>query len=82
MIPQCKNLEDEMVHCTSIRNITEFFPTKNVEKFKQKLLASNDKFLSNKFEEKNFDFNKLWIRNPDGIYSKIQNESNLIKLKR
>lgn len=82
LIPQCKNLEDEIVHCTSIKNITNFFPTENVEKFKQKLLASNDKFLSNKFEEKNFDFNKLWIRNPGGIYSKIQNESGLIKLKR
>lgn len=82
LIPQCKNLEDELIRCTSIRQITDFFPSENVEKFKAKFLDSNDHFLSNKFRENDFDFSKLWIKDTTGIYSDLHNNAKEIKLKR
>lgn len=78
-IPQVNNLEDELIRATSIRQIKELTNSKTNSDFKRDLLnASNVLKL---LENKEFDINKFWCKNPDNNFSRFENMSYKIKLK-
>lgn len=58
LISQNKNLEDEVVTCTNIRKILDFYGVENKNKHKSKII--NDKNLLKSLEEKEFDLLNLW----------------------
>lgn len=79
-IPQVNNLEDELIRATSIRQIKELTNSKTNSDFKRDLLnASNVLKL---LENKEFDINKFWCKNPDNNFSRFENMSYKIKLKK
>lgn len=82
LIPQITNLEDEIVYCTKIKKIEDFFNSETVEKFKAELLRISNKNLFTKFKLNNLDIYKLWTRcSTNAYYCCYENESDKIKLK-
>lgn len=74
MIPQVKNLEDELVRSCNIRRITDLLGTTSVREFKVEFIRISN--LSNKLISKGFDINKLWIgKELDGV-KYIENHSS------
>lgn len=59
-IQSINNFEDEIVNCTKINNINEFFHTKNVDEFKNKFIHQYDLYSKLKMVE--FDKNKIWSK--------------------
>lgn len=80
LIPQVKNIEDELVRSTSIRNIKELLQSKSNKDFKSDFNKTDLKGLKTKLEKVDFSITILWSSHPDGKYSGIPNESGMIKI--
>lgn len=79
LIPQCKNLEDEIIRSTSINRIIDFFPSENIAKFKSTFAKATYEVLRDRFDKNSFDFSLMWSKRPDGSYKMIENQSDKIK---
>lgn len=79
-IPQCRNFEEEMVYSMNIKKAGQLFAAENDAKFKSTFLRMDNRFLRSKLEENSFDITKLWSRNPNGVFSFIENQARKIKL--
>ena len=77
LIPQVKNLEDEIVRSCNIRNIKELLGSSSNEKFKSDFIRVTN--LASKLKSKNFDINLIWNRNPSAPYQNIINQAQKIK---
>lgn len=77
-VTQVKNLEDELLRCCKIRKITDLFGSDGVKKFKSDFIK--EKNLMNKLNEKGFDIQKLWIKEPDGKFKTILNMADEVKM--
>lgn len=77
LIPQCKNLEDELVRSCQIRKITDLLDSKGKSNFKSDFIRITN--LRMKLEKAKFDINKLWCKNPDGAFQGFPNDSKKIK---
>lgn len=78
-IPQCKNLEDELVYSCNISRIKVLTNSKSNKDFKKDFLHISDQNAASRLEINGFDIKKLWSRNPDYPYQDIQNHALLIK---
>lgn len=76
-IPQVKNLEDELVRSCAIKQIKELLGSKTNEEFKHDL--QKYKNIDQKLIQNEFDFNKFWSKNPDGVFSFVVNDAPKIK---
>ena len=76
-IPQCKNLEDELVRSCKIKKITELLDSKGNSNFKTDFIKTNN--LADKLEKSEFDIKKLWCGKTSGAFSGIPNDSFRIK---
>lgn len=79
LIPQVENLEDELIRSTSINQIKELTNSKSTTDFKRDLLKINN--VLKLLENKNFDINKFWNKNPSNKFNKFENMSFKIKIK-
>ena len=79
LIPQVKNLEDEIIRATDIKSIKDFLGSRSNKDFKHDFL--NEKKLETKFKEHSFDINKFWSTSPTGVYNGIESQAEKIKLK-
>ena len=79
LIPQIKNLEDEFIFSTSIKNIKELLNSKSKTEFKSAFLKEQN--CLKKLADKNFDINKFWSRKADehSVFYEYENHSNKIK---
>lgn len=77
LIPQAKNLEDELIYSTKIKKIKDLLESKSDKDFKRDFISCNN--LMKKLEEKEFEISKLWSRNAVDIYEKYKNDSEKIK---
>ena len=77
LIPQVKNLEDELIYSTKIKKIKDLLESKSDKDFKRDFISCNN--LMKKLEEKEFEISKLWSRNAVDIYEKYKNDSEKIK---
>lgn len=80
-VPQCNNLEQELIRCTDIRYIRELLGCAHDSDFKSLLI--DEKRLFDKLLAHHFDFSKFWSSTPTETFLKlgIQNQGYLIKLK-
>ena len=75
-IPQCRNLEDELIRCTDIRHIRELL--RYTHNFKSSFIG--EKRLYEKLLLHRFDLEELWSSTPEKPFADfIQNGSHLIK---
>lgn len=77
-IPQVKNLEDELVRCCNIINITELLNSRSKKDFKSDLIHVTN--LDSKLREHGFNINLFWNKQPDAPYQRIVNEAAQIKI--
>ena len=79
LIPQVKNLEDELIYSTKIKKIKDLLESKSDDDFKRDFMKCNN--LIKKLEEKEFKISKIWSREAIDIFKKYKNESTKIKKK-
>lgn len=80
-IPQCSNLEDELIDCCQISQIKELTNSKSNKDFKRDFLHMNDQNAIKRLKLKKFDIQKLWSKSPNKPFEKIKNQSDAIKIK-
>jgi len=78
-VPQVKNLEDELVKTTNIKEIRELLGSKSNKDFKHDFIS--EKRLFEKLRLHKFDFSVLWSSLPEGAFKRINNDANTIKVK-
>lgn len=77
LIPQVKNLEDELVKSCRIRNVKELLGSKSNKEFKGDFIRVTN--LANKLKSKEFDINLIWKDTPLSPYQNIKNDARKIK---
>ena len=77
LIPQVKNMEDEIVNSCAIRNIKELLGSRSNEEFKSDFIKATN--LADKLKSKGFNINLIWNRNPGAPYQDIINRAEKIK---
>ena len=77
LVPQVKNLEDELVKSCSIRHIKQLLGSRSNAEFKSDFIKATN--LANKLKSKSFDINLIWKGNPSAPYQDIINQSEKIK---
>lgn len=77
IIPEVKNLEDELVRSCNIANVKELMKSKSNSEYKSDLARCKN--LKQVLTNYQFDINSFWNQNPKGVFVKYKNDSNLIK---
>ena len=75
-VQSVKNFEEELVYSSDLSNINEMFSTKSASEFKTKFNGAN---ITSRMKKINFDFLKIWSRNPPKSFSKYKQGGNEIK---
>lgn len=75
-VQSVKNFEEELVYSSDLNNINDMFSTKSVSEFKTRFNGAN---ITSKMKKINFDFLKIWSRNPPKSFSKYKQGGNEIK---
>lgn len=80
-VTQVKNLEDELLRCTTAKTLKNLLNCRSNSNFKQAFIA--EKNLFNKLEHHQFDIEKIWSTEPPEQYQKqgICNQGKMIKTK-
>lgn len=76
-VPQVKNLEDELVRATSVRQVMDILGSKTLKDFKRDLIKCTN--LDKKLQDKEFDISRFWSEIPKNSFEKYGNDSKLIK---
>ena len=77
-LPQVKNLEDELVRCSSVAKVTELTQSKSISNFKTDFCRiSNARAV---LTEHQIDVLKLWSTNPPEVFAFVPRNSEIIKL--
>lgn len=77
IIPQVRNLEDELLRCCNVKRITELLNSKSEEEFKSDFLHAKN--LANILIKHRFNINCLWNTSPPKPYQHLDNQSKRIK---
>ena len=75
---QVKNLEDEIVRSTCLRDVKDLFKCLSLEDFKEHFIK--EKNLYKKLFDKKFNLDKMWITEPPEQYNWLENDGDKIKL--
>ena len=78
LIPQVKNLEDELMQSCNIRNIRELLGSRSNVEFKRDFIRVKN--LAEKLKSSKFNIDLIWKRNPSSPYQDIKNDAEKIKL--
>ena len=77
-IPQVRNMEEELeFSCVNIRDVTEITQSRSRSDFKRDFLRERN--LVAKLAESGFDMERLWSRQPCGVFRNVNNASDLIR---
>lgn len=78
IIPQVKNLEDELIRSCDINNIKELLNSRSKKDFKSDLIRITN--LDTKLKEHKFNINLFWNQQPSSPFQYLHNESFEIKM--
>ena len=78
LIPQVRNLEDELVHSCSIKKAEDLLNSKSRTKFKSDFIHVSN--LDKKLQDHGFDIDRLWCRKPSAAFQGIENQASRVKL--
>lgn len=76
-ITQVKNLEDELVRSTSVKEIKELTKSRSNSEFKTDVLRATN--LGKRLSECSFNFSNFWNRQPENEYRGLINEADKIR---
>ena len=72
LIPQVRNIEEELVRSCNISDIKDLLKSKSKEEFKTDFNKATN--LKSCLTKKGFDFKKLWRTKPVGVFSRFKCE--------
>ena len=78
LVPSVKNLEDEIVYSSKLKDINDLFNSKGIAEFKKKFINHSD--IVSKLDSVEFDFNLIWTRNGKPPFDKYKNTAHKIKI--
>ena len=78
LVPQVKNLEEELVRACGLRDIRDLLSSRSRQEFKSDLLRVTN--LAGKLRERGFDIGRFWSCTPTYPYESIPNQAGRIKL--
>lgn len=78
LIPQVRNLEDELVRSCNIKKAEELLGCKSRTQFKSDFIHISN--LGKKLLEHGFDINRLWSGSPSAFFQGVDNQASRIKL--
>ena len=78
-ILQLHNLEDELMRCCRLNNICELTESRSRKDFKTDFIKCSN--LAQRLKKKDFQFEKLWICEPDACFQFLHNDAHMIKKK-
>lgn len=78
IVPQIRNLEDELIYSTDIKTIKQFIPSKSKSDFKRDFRA--EKRIMEKLNKHNFRMEKLWCRDYSSEKRAFINDGRKLKL--
>ena len=78
LVPQVKNLEEELVRACGLRDIRDLLSIRSRQEFKSDLLRVTN--LAGKLREHGFDIGRFWSCTPTYPYESIPNQAGRIKL--
>lgn len=81
LIPQSHNLEEELIHSTSIRKIQDLIGSKSEKDFKRDFLKVREDYFLNRLKAVKFQIQMLWCRNPKNGYESFENQAYKVKVK-
>ena len=76
-VTQVENLEDELERSCKIKSVKELTGSRTIADYKRKLNV--EKNLGSKLVKYSFDINKFWVKEAEGPFSDVKNNSNKIK---
>ena len=79
-IPQVRNLEEELVRSSNIRQIKELLNSKSNSEFKEDIIKVTN--LKSKLIENRFNIDCFWTANPGAPYQHIANGAQEVKLRK
>ena len=77
IIPEVKNLEDELVRSCNITNVKDLMRSKSNSEYKSDLAKCKN--LKQVLINNQFDIHSFWNQDPKGVFAKYKNDSKLIK---
>ena len=79
-LPQVMNLEDELVRCTDVKNVTELTKSASVKNFKTDFCKIKPKDCRSMLERHGISYERLWTTTPPDVFSFIEGSSRQVKL--
>ncbi len=76
---QVKNLEDELVRCTDVKNVLDITKSKTLSNFKADFKKLSDDKCRRVLDNHKIDVKKLWTTNAPEVFSFVERNSHLIK---
>ncbi|MCR5720371.1 MAG: hypothetical protein K6F84_07365 [Lachnospiraceae bacterium] len=77
-VTQVRNLEDELIRSTDIRYIRELTGSKSDSEYKKDLIRTSN--LAMLLIRHRFNIKQFWAKEPTGVFAKISNGADLIKI--
>ena len=77
---QVKNLEDELVRCTDVKNVTELTRSKSLSNFKADFRKMKDEQCRNTLERHKIEVDRLWTTTAPVEFDFTEKNSELIKV--
>jgi len=78
-VMQVHNLEDEIKRSTDVKEIKDLLGSKSNKEYKHDFII--EKNLYDKLKKHQFNFDRIWVTNPDNVFSVIKNCGEKIKKK-
>lgn len=78
LIPQVRNLEDELIRSCKIKSVAELTKSKSIKEFKTAMIK--DRNFDKKLLKYSFDIEKLWYKQPGLPFDFVRSMSYKIKL--
>ena len=79
LVPQVKNIEDELLRATIVKNVEDLTKSRSLSNFKSDFCALKN--CRAVLEKQELSMQKLWSMDPDGAFEKYPQESGKIKQK-
>lgn len=77
-IPQCRNLEDELVYASDVNDVRKLLNSNGRSNFKRDLIHTQN--LGEKLKQHHFSIEKVWSRAGEAPFDKAANMSKSIKI--
>lgn len=78
-LPQVFNLEEELVRCSDVKNVTELTKSSSIQKFKTDFCKMKTKDCRAMLERHKLDYTRIWMTKAPEAFTFVENNCSLVK---